>query len=110
MRDWHQAGLGSDHGTVRSLHLQELYDERGATCDNLRWQVGEGTVLYAHYGQLAAEGQLKWEAVQVGVVVEVQLLQVLQRAYGQTTGSPSSILNCNLQKPILKSVLPLGKR
>lgn len=40
--------------------------------------MAEGTVLYAHDGQLAAEGQLEREAVQVGVVVEVQFLQVLQ--------------------------------
>lgn len=42
--------------------------------------MGEGTVLYAHDGQFTAEGQLKWKAVQVGVVVEVQFLQVLQCA------------------------------
>lgn len=72
--------LGSDHGTIWSLHLEELDDEGGAPCDNLGRQVAEGTVLDAHDGQLAAEGQLKWEAVQVGVVIEVQLLQVLQCA------------------------------
>lgn len=70
--------LGSDHGTVGSLHLEELDDEGGASRDNLGRQVAEGTVLDAHDGQLAAEGQLEREAVQVGVVVEVQFLQVLQ--------------------------------
>lgn len=78
--DWDRAALGSHHGTVRSLHLEELDDEGGAPGDNLGRQVAEGTVLDAHDGQLAAEGQLKREAVQVGVVVEVQLLQVLQSA------------------------------
>lgn len=87
--DWARAALGSDHGTVWSLHLEELDDEGGAPRDNLGRQVAEGTVLDAHDGQLAAEGQLKREAVQVGVVVEVQLLQVLQCAWGQTTGSVS---------------------
>lgn len=56
--------------------------------------MAEGTVLDAHDGQLAAEGQLKWEAVQVGVVVEVQLLQVLQCAWGQTSGTVSLDTNC----------------
>lgn len=79
-RTWDRAALGSHHGTVRSLHLEELDDEGGAPGDNLGRQVAEGTVLDAHDGQLAAEGQLKREAVQVGVVVEVQLLQVLQSA------------------------------
>lgn len=71
-------GLSSDHGAVRPLHLQELNDEGGASGDDLRRQVAEGTVLDAHDGQLAAERQLEREAVQVGVVVEVQFLQVLQ--------------------------------
>lgn len=85
----------SDHGTVWPLHLEELDDEGGASCDNLWWQVGEGTVLDAHDGQLAAEGQLEWEAVQVGVVVEVQFLQVLQCA--------------NLLRKVLQQVLPQTK-
>lgn len=76
--DWDRAALGSDHGTVRSLHLEELDDEGGAPRHNLGRQVAEGTVLDAHDGQLAAEGQLEREAVQVGVVIEVQFLQVLQ--------------------------------
>lgn len=70
----------SHHGTVRSLHLKKLDDEGGAARHDLGRQVAEGTVLDAHDGQLAAEGQLEGKAVQVGVVVEVQLLQVLQRA------------------------------
>lgn len=70
-KGWDWAALGSDHGTIWSLHLEELNDEGGASRDNLGWQVAERTVLDAHDGQLAAEGQLKWEAVQVGVVVEV---------------------------------------
>lgn len=70
----------SDHGAVRSLHFKELDDEGGAPRHNLGRQVAEGTVLDAHDGQLAAQGQLEREAVQVGVVVEVQLLQVLQGA------------------------------
>lgn len=70
----------SHHGTVRSLHLKKLDDEGGSPCHDLGRQVAEGTVLDAHDGQLAAEGQLKGEAVQVGVVIEVQLLQVLQCA------------------------------
>lgn len=65
---------GSHHGTVRSLHLEELDDEGGASCDDLGRQVAEGTVLDAHDGQFAAEGQLEGEAVQVWVVVEVQFL------------------------------------
>lgn len=70
----------SDHGAVRSLHFKELDDEGGAPRHDLGRQVAEGTVLDAHDGQLAAQGQLEREAVQVGVVVEVQLLQVLQGA------------------------------
>lgn len=70
--------LRSDHGTVGSLHLEELDDEGRASCHNLSRQMSEGTVLNAHDGQLAAEGQLKREAVEVGVIVEVQFLQVLQ--------------------------------
>lgn len=77
-QDWDRAALGSDHGTVWSLHLEELDDEGRASRNNLGRQVAEGTVLDAHDGQLAAEGQLEREAVQVGVVVEVQFLQVLQ--------------------------------
>lgn len=68
----------SDHGTVGPLHLEELDNEGGAPGDDLRGQMAERTVLDAHDGQLAAQGQLKREAVQVGVVIEVQLLQVLQ--------------------------------
>lgn len=77
-----ESGLARDshHGTVGSLHLKKLDDEGGPPCDDLGRQVAEGTVLDAHDGQLAAERQLEREAVQVGVVVEVQLLQVLQRA------------------------------
>lgn len=71
-------GLSSDHGTIWSLHLEELDDEGGASSDNLGRQVAEGTVLNAHDGQLAAEGQLEREAVQVRVVIEVQFLQVFQ--------------------------------
>lgn len=78
--DWDRAAPSSHHGTVRSLHLKKLDDEGGSPCDNLGRQVAEGTVLNAHDGQLAAEGQLKRKAVQVGVVIEVQLLQVLQCA------------------------------
>lgn len=79
-RDWDRAAPSSHHGPVRPLHLQELDDVGGSSRDDLGRQVAEGTVLDAHDGQLAAEGQLEREAVQVGVVVEVQLLQVLQCA------------------------------
>ena len=65
------------------MHLKELDDERGASGDDLGRQVAQGTVLDAHDGQLAAEGQLEREAVQVGVVVEVQFLQVLQCTWGK---------------------------
>lgn len=94
-QDWHLSCSCSDHGTVWSLHLEKLDDEGGASCDNLGWQVGEGTVLDAHNGQLAAKGQLEREAVQVGVVIEVQFLQVLQCA--------------NLLREVLQQVLPQTK-
>lgn len=84
------AAPGSDHGTVGSLHLEELDDEGGPPRHDLGRQVAEGTVLDAHDGQLAAEGQLEREAVQVGVVVEVQLLQVLQCACRRTRGGVTS--------------------
>lgn len=76
----HNLGLRalSDHGPVGPLHLEELDNEGGAPGDDLRGQMAERTVLDTHDGQLAAQGQLKREAVQVGVVIEVQLLQVLQ--------------------------------
>lgn len=77
---WDQAAPSSHHGPVWSLHLKKLDDVGGSPCDNLGRQVAEGTVLDAHDGQLAAEGQLERKAVQVGVVIEVQLLQVLQCA------------------------------
>lgn len=54
--------------------------------------MAERTVLDAHDGQLAAEGQLEREAVQVGVIVEVQFLQVLQCT--------------NLLRQVLEQVLP----
>lgn len=74
---WHRIGR-SDHGTVRPLHLQELDDEGGAPSDYLWRQVAQGTVLDAHDRQLAAQGQLKGQAVKVGVVIQIQLLEVLQ--------------------------------
>lgn len=77
---WDRAAPSSHHGTVGSLHLKKLDDEGGSPCNNLGRQVAEGAVLDAHDGQLAAEGQLERKAVQVGVVIEVQLLQVLQCA------------------------------
>lgn len=83
----------SDHGPVGALHLKELNDERGPPCHDLGGQVAERTVLDAHDGQLAAQCQLEGQAVQVGVVVQVQLLQVLQGACrGDTAGSPVEVL------------------
>lgn len=70
----------SDHGPVWTLHLKELDDEGGPPGHDLGGQVAERTVLDAHDGQLAAQRQLEGQAVQVGVVVQVQLLQVLQGA------------------------------
>lgn len=69
---------GSNHGTVWSLHLEELDNEGRPSRDDLRRQVAERTVLNAHDGQFTAQCQLEWQAVQVGVVIEVQLLQVLE--------------------------------
>lgn len=72
----------SDHGAVGTLHLEELDDEGRASGDDLRWEVAEGAVLYAHDGQLTAECQLERQTVQVRVVVQVQVLQVLQCTCG----------------------------
>lgn len=70
----------SDHGTVRALHLEELDDEGRAAGDDLRRELAQRAVLDAHDGQLAAERQLEGQPVQIGVVVQVQFLQVLQSA------------------------------
>lgn len=77
-----QCASVSDHGTVGTLHLEELDDERRASGDNLRWKVAEGAVLYAHDGKLTAQGQLERQTVQVRVVIQVQVLKVLQCACG----------------------------
>lgn len=76
----------SDHGPVGTLHLEELDDEGRASSDDLRREVAEGAVLDAHDGQLAAQGQLERQTVQVRVVVQVQVLQVLQCACGMDRG------------------------
>lgn len=78
MSDRRGLWVSLDHGAVGALHLQELDDKGGASGNNLRGEVAERAVLNAHDGQLAAEGQLKGQTVQVGVVIQVQLLKVLQ--------------------------------
>ena len=42
----------------------------------------ERTALHTHEGKLLAEGQFIGQGLQVGVVVDVQLLQVLQSTWG----------------------------
>lgn len=66
------SGFVSNHGTIWTLHLEELNDERRAPSNNLRWKVTEWTVLDTHDGKLAAKSQFKGKAVQVGVVVQIQ--------------------------------------
>lgn len=73
----------SDHGTVRPLHLEELDDEGRTASDDLRRELAQRAVLDAHDGQLAAQRQLEGQTVQVGVIVQVEFLQVLQSAYSR---------------------------
>lgn len=73
-----QDSYPSDHGTIRSLHFEELDDKRRSPCNNLSWKGIEWTVLNAHYRQFTAEGQFKRKAVQVRVVIQIQFFQILQ--------------------------------
>ncbi len=59
--------------------VTDLYDEGGSTEHDLLRDLGERAVLDAHDLQVGAERQLEGEVVQVRVVIDVQLLQLLQR-------------------------------
>ena len=61
---------------VHVWHVLYLYDERGPATNNLRRDLTEWAVLYAHDLQVWAECQLKGQIVQVRVVIDVQRLKL----------------------------------
>ena len=60
--------------TASHAHLN---DSRGSPVDHVGWQSAERTALHAHQGQTLAQGQLVGQGLEVGVVVQIELLQVL---------------------------------
>ena len=83
-------------GAPVSLSVHYLYDERRATGHNFSRDLRERAVFNAHDLQVGAVGQLVGQAVQLGVVVDVQGLQILQRTCkgpsGEESQNPGSLL------------------
>lgn len=57
-----------------------LDNERGASSHYFSWYLRERAVLDAHDLQIGAQRQFKRQVVQIGVVVDVERLEILQGA------------------------------